>query len=97
MYVSGIGSSDEATANRIRDRRGPRADIEPGQDVDDMSRHRSQADEERVGDLAIGEPIGEEVQHLALPLGGSGQRHQAHIRPVEQRTDLGDVPLAADE
>ena len=41
-------------------------DTELGENAGDVVHHRARADRKRVGDLAIGQPLGEEAQDVAL-------------------------------
>jgi hypothetical protein len=44
-----------------------RADVEFAEDLSQVERNGVRADEQLIGDLLVGEPLGDETQNFALP------------------------------
>src|SRR5262249_4823293 len=71
--------SDQPLAQRDSDGGGAGWDLEFGEDVADVARDGARAEEEGVGDLPVGVPIGEETKHLGLAGGEERGRGRAVV------------------
>src|ERR1700683_3572821 len=65
---------DEVVVIGEDDGRGPVAQVKLGEQMIDVRLYRAFADEEPLRDLAVGAALGDEGEHLALPLGELAQR-----------------------
>src|SRR5262249_48679825 len=94
----GSGGDERSVAGRGR-RRRPRPDAELDEDVGDVELGGAHADEERLGDFAVGLPGDEEAQDLDLAqgqgAGGEGGRGGGGDRLAAQAAVKADSPRAA--
>jgi len=68
-YSLGVSSSPERTAWAAA---GPRGEVQLAKDVGDVPVHGVLADDQPLGDLAVGESLGEQPEHLSLARGHLG-------------------------
>src|SRR3954447_9994004 len=109
--VSGVGSErvgarsaasiDEAFTGRQGGSLGPIVDAQLGDEVGDVGLDRTGADEERLGNFAVGFALGEETEHIEFARGkgvgiGSRRRRTLPERVLDQTGQVGDRLIERD-
>src|SRR5262245_5234178 len=68
-----VVASDQLMVDRVPDRGRPRGDAELAVDRAQVRVDRPRADDQPLGDLRVGQPLGDQAQHLDL---APGQAHR---------------------
>src|SRR5512132_2924103 len=73
VSAGGGGTVAEAGLPGTDDCLGAVGDVQFGEDVGDVVAYRLGTDDEAAGDVAVVSALGDQVQHLPLPLGQLGE------------------------